>query len=46
MFEFMTMEEAFVVTWVGAFILGIGLGILAYRIFEKDNTKETDHDVQ
>lgn len=42
MFEFMTMEEVFIVTWGGAIILGIVLGFLAYRIFEKDNKKEND----
>ena len=45
MFEFMTMEEAFIVTFVVATIIGIAVGFLAYWIFEKENNKETEHDV-
>lgn len=39
MFEFMTMEKTFIVSWLGGITLGIVLGSLTYWIFEKDNKK-------
>lgn len=39
-FEFMTMEETFVVAFVGTAILGIALGFLAYWLFEKERKEE------
>lgn len=42
-FASMTMEEVFIVTWVGAILVGCILGFLGYWIFEKNN-KENDHE--
>ena len=42
-FASMTMEEVFIVTWIGAILVGCILGLLGCLIFEKDN-KENDHE--
>lgn len=42
----MRMETTFVVTWVGAVLIGAALGVLTYWAFEKDNKKEEDHERQ
>jgi NhaP-type Na+/H+ or K+/H+ antiporter len=39
-FEFLTMEETFIVTYIGAVLIGIVLGVLLYWIFEKDEGNE------
>jgi hypothetical protein len=36
------MEETFIVTWVGAILIGIGLGLLTYWAFEKDTRDGED----
>jgi hypothetical protein len=36
----MTMEEVFIVTFLIAAIMGISLGFVTYRIFEKDRKEE------
>ena len=40
----MSMEMMFVVTWAGAILIGVGLGLLTYWAFEKDNKKEDNHE--
>lgn len=39
-FATMTMEEIFIVTWLGTAIIGIALGFLAYWFLEKDAQEE------
>ena len=36
----MTMEEVFIVTWGGAILLGIALGLLVSWLLEKDHKEE------
>ena len=35
----LTMEQTFIVTYLCATLIGIGLGFLTYLIFENDNKK-------